>query len=364
MVDDTQTSARPVRDEDAFDVSAVAEWLRDNVHPEANPSGLDATPEVRQFSGGASNLTYLLRYPTRDLILRRPPVGTKAKGAHNMVREHDIQRALATAFPRVPGMVALCTDPDVLGSDFYVMERLRGTILRSEIPPELNLDEAGVRRLCENAIDTLVELHSVDITTSGLEAFGKGTGYVKRQVSGWSDRYRRARTFGDHETPDFENVMAWLVAHQPSDSGNCLIHNDFRFDNLVLSESDSTSVVGVLDWEMATLGDPLMDVGGALAYWVQADDDKYMQRARRQPTHAPGMLTRAEVWNRYCEKSGRKLSSDDRLFYEVFGLFRLAVIAQQIYYRFAHGQTSNPVFGAFGAQICYLGSRCARLIGE
>lgn len=362
-VDDVATNAFDVRGEDAFDVERVAAWLREHAHPDADTSGLDAAPEVKQFTGGASNLTYLLRYPTRDLILRRPPAGTKAKGAHDMRREHDIQRALAPVFPAVAPMIAFCDDAGVIGSDFYVMERLDGIILRKNIPAELGLGEAEVRALCTAAIDQLVALHSIDVAGTELERFGKGEGYVKRQVDGWSARYRKARTHGvRHGTGSFEKVMAWLDEHQPHDVGNCLIHNDFRFDNLVLAHDDPTRVIGVLDWEMATLGDPLMDLGGALAYWVQADDDRIMRGSRRQPTHAPGMLTRDEVWQYYAHESGRAISPKDQLFYEIFGLFRLAVIAQQIYYRYANGQTSNPAFKQFRGMVIYLEWRCRRLM--
>ena len=350
------TAASPVRDEDAFDVGAVGTWLREHA---SDPTGLDATPEVTQFMGGASNLTYLLRYPSRDLILRRPPAGTKARGAHDMRREHDLQAALAPVFPLVPRMVALCTDDSVLGSDFYVMERIEGTILRRDLPPELGLDEAGARRLCEAAVDTLADLHAVDVEAAGLAALGKGEGYVRRQVEGWSTRYRAAVT---DDAPDFEQVMAWVAEHQPADVGQVLIHNDFRLDNLVLAPEDPTRIVGVLDWEMATVGDPLMDLGGALAYWVQADDDALFLAFRRQPTHAPGMLTRDEVVQRYAARSGLDVDPASWRFYEVFGLFRLAVIAQQIYYRYAHGQTTNPAFAQMGPAVHDLEQRCLRII--
>ena len=362
-VDDVTVNAGPVRDEDAFDVEAAARWLRTNAHPEADTAGLDATPSVRQFTGGASNLTYLLRYPGRDLILRRPPSGTKAKGAHDVRREHDIQRTLAGHFDAVAPMVACCSDPSVIGGDFYVMERLDGIILRQELPPELALSKDEVRALCKAAVDQLIALHSVDVEAAGLTGFGKGEGYVRRQVDGWATRYRAARTYGlAHGTGSFEKVIAWLAANQPADVANCLIHNDFRFDNLVLDAADPTRIIGVLDWEMATLGDPLMDLGGALAYWVQADDDRVMRSSRRQPTHAPGMMTRAEVWRYYAQASGREISPKDQLFYEVFGLFRLAVIAQQIYYRYANGQTSNPAFKRFRPLVGYLEWRCRHLL--
>ncbi len=348
--------AGAVRSEDAFDATRAAEWLRENTSGQA---GINGTPEVRQFHGGASNLTYLLRYPSgRDLILRRPPSGTKARGAHDMRREHDIQAALAPVFAPVAPMVAYCGDEDVVGSEFYVMDRLVGTILRRDVPPGLGLDRDGVAAMCRNAVDVLVDLHSVDVGAAGLADLDRGDGYVARQVGGWSDRFRRART---PDVPDLEATMGWLDAHQPPDRPHTLIHNDFRFDNLVLDPADPTRVVGVLDWEMATVGDPFMDLGGALAYWVQADDDPGFLALRRQPTHAPGMLTRAQVVERYAAARGEAVTADEWRFYEVFGLFRLVGIAQQIYYRFHHGQTTNPAYASFRDVVHHLDARCAAL---
>jgi aminoglycoside phosphotransferase (APT) family kinase protein len=354
--------AGPVREEDAFLVPAVAEWLRENA-PEGR--GLEGLPEVRQFSGGASNLTFLLRYAGRDLILRRPPTGAKAKSAHDMHREFTIQSRLKPVFGYVADMVAFCDDPSVIGSDFYVMDRVEGTILRRDLPPGLELTPAEVRRLCTGALDVLVELHAVDPAAAGLTELGKGEGYVARQVAGWSDRFRRART---DNVGDYEAVMAWLDAHQPADVGSCVIHNDFRFDNLVLDApedgSRSPTVVAMLDWEMATLGDPLMDLAGATAYWVQADDDTFFSEFRRQPTHLEGMLTRDEVVEYYCRRSGLSVSPEQWRFYEVFGLFRLAVIAQQIYHRYHHGQTTNEAYAIFLPAVQYLEGRCQRIIAE
>jgi aminoglycoside phosphotransferase (APT) family kinase protein len=343
--------AKAVRDEDAFDVGAVDTWLRD-IQP-----NLTGPPEVRQFSGGASNLTYLLRYPQRELILRRPPAGTKAASAHDMAREYRVQDSLEPAFPYVPSMVGLCRDESVIGSDFYVMERLEGTILRKEIPRELGLEPADLRHLCESLVARLADLHSVDPAAAGLADLGKGPGYVRRQVEGWSSRYRAAKTWN---VPSFERVMRWLDENQPDDVGQCVIHNDFRLDNVVLAPDDPQRIVGILDWEMATIGDPLMDLGGALAYWVQADDDRLMHILRRQPTHVPGMLTREEVVDRYAARSGRRI--DDWAFYEVFGLFRLATIVQQIYYRYHHRQTRNPAFRHFWLGVRYLDRRCRRIV--
>ncbi|GAA4673968.1 phosphotransferase family protein [Streptomyces chumphonensis] len=350
------SGAREVREEDAFDVDAVARWLREHAD---DPAGLEGGPRVRQFSGGASNLTYLLRHPGRDLILRRPPRGQKARGAHDMGREYRIQERLAPVFPFVPAMVAFCADESVIGSPFYVMERLVGPIPRKELPPDVELTPERTRELCVNVLDLLISLHSVDPDEAGLADLGKGEGYVARQVAGWSQRYRRARTWN---TGSFEKVMSWLDAEQPGDRRICLIHNDFRFDNVVLDPDDPTRPVGLLDWEMATLGDPLMDLGGALAYWVEAGDGPVFRRFRRQPTHLPGMLTRAEVVAYYTSRTGLTLTEREWAFYEVFGLFRLAVICQQIYYRYHHRQTTNPAFRHFWVMTRLLERRCLRVM--
>ena len=351
MTSDPQFNDRPreLRSEDSFDVNALQGWLNNHV------PGLVGLPQVRQFPGGASNLTYLLTYPDRELILRRPPAGTKAASAHDMAREFTVQQKLRPVFPLVPQVYALCQDDAVIGSDFYVMERLSGIILRSDMPDEMELSASRARSLSERAVDVLVDLHAVDPTAAGLEGLGRGDGYVDRQVSGWSKRFRAAKT---DNVPDFELVMDWLAKNQPEDVANCVIHNDYRLDNLVL-DPGSLGIIGVLDWEMATLGDPLMDLGCALAYWVQADDDDGMQSARRQPTDVTGMLTRDEVVARYAERSGLVIGNWS--FYEVFGLFRLAVIAQQIYYRYHHGQTTNPAFKNFWMWVTYCDWRCKQI---
>ena len=357
---DAPDESRPVRDEDAFDVDAVAAWLRE--HATAFREDLDGTPEVRQFPGGASNLTYLLRYPRRDLILRRPPAGQKAASAHDMGREFRIQDALAPVFPYVATMVGLCTDEAVIGSEFYVMERVHGVIPRRELPVPLPPED--VSGLCASALDVLVALHSVDVAAvPALAAFGKGEGYVARQVAGWTGRFERART---DDTGDWSDITGWLDARQPADVAQCLVHNDYRFDNMVLDLGSGTDdplrIVGVLDWEMATVGDPLMDLGGMLSYWVQQDDDEFFQMFRRQPTTTPGMWTRWEVVERYCERMGFAMTPEQWRFYEVFGLFRLAVIAQQIWYRYAHRQTTNEAYAVFGPAVGYLETRCRAIL--
>ena len=262
---------RELRAEDSFDVDALQQWVHRHV-----PDMTVDNPHVRQFPGGASNLTYLLSYPDREVILRRPPAGTKAASAHDMKREFTIQDRLRPTFGQVPTVLALCTDESVIGSEFYLMERVPGVILRGNLPPGLTLSAAQARSLSESMVDTLVALHEVDVESAGIADLGKGGGYVARQVGGWSRRFRAART---DNVPDFEDVMSWLDSEQPDDVGYGVVHGDFRMDNLVLNP-DGFTVTALLDWELATLGDPLMDLGSAMAYWVQADDDEGMQMTR------------------------------------------------------------------------------------
>jgi aminoglycoside phosphotransferase (APT) family kinase protein len=350
----TLDQARALRDEDSFDIARVDAFLKQHI------DDLRGTPTVTQFPGGASNLTYLLTYPERELVLRRPPVGAKAKSAHDMLREAHVMDALKPHYRYVPRILAIGDDASLIGQHFYVMERLRGSILRRDLPAELGMRPDDVRHLCHSFIDRLVELHQIDTSQPALQNLGKGGGYIARQVAGWSDRWRQAATEG---TDPCEDVLAWLAQEQPAqDNTTCVIHNDYRFDNVVLDPESPLHIVGVLDWEMATLGDPLMDLGGSLAYWVQADDDATFQSFRRQPTHAPGMLTRRELIDYYGQRIGWSVDNFD--FYEVFGLFRLMVIIQQIYRRFVLGQTTNPQFAGFGQAAHYMGERCRRIITQ
>ena len=347
--------AGAVRAGEELNTAAIDGWMK-----QQRPM-LVGLPKVTQFAGGASNWTYRLEYANGDFILRRPPAGTKAKSAHDMGREFRMQSGLKPVYPVVPEMVGLCQDEAVIGAEFYVMERLAGIIPRKNMPRGLQLDAATTRKLCTNVLDKLVELHRVDYKAAGLESLGKGSGYCRRQIEGWSDRYEKARTWN---VPSYQRVRAWLKANAPDDVATCVIHNDWRFDNVVLDAADPTRVIGVLDWEMATLGDPLMDLGNSLAYWVQAGDNKLMQATRRQPTHLAGMLKREEVIEYYLSASGldKKVSARDFVFYEVYGLFRLAVIAQQIYYRYHHRQTRNPAFKNFWILVNYFDWRCKALI--
>jgi aminoglycoside phosphotransferase (APT) family kinase protein len=335
----------PVREEDRFDVARMHQWLAPFINQ-------DVVPEVLQFRSGASNLTYLLQYPGLDLVLRKPPVGTKAASAHDMKREFLIQSRLQPVYPLVPSMIAMCDDQSVMGSDFYVMERVVGDIFRREVPA--GVTPADVSVMADSLINGLVQLHAVDATI--LDELNKGPGYVQRQVEGWSKRYRNALT---DDVPNGEKVMAWLEANRPDDVASCVIHGDWRIDNVVFN-LEQARIVGVLDWELATVGDPLMDLGSSLAYWVDRDDEPAFAALRRQPSHLPGMPTREEFVQRYLQLSGRSCS--DFTFYEVFGLFRLAVIIQQIWARYRAGQTTNPAFAGFGDACNTLINRAERLV--
>jgi aminoglycoside phosphotransferase (APT) family kinase protein len=335
-----------VREEDAFDIPAVHAWLK-VILPD-----LSNEPEVLQFRSGASNLTYLLKYPDREFVLRRPPVGTKAVSAHDMKREVLIQSRLKPIYPLVPTVYGLCEDHSILGSDFYVMERVQGVILRRDMPA--SVAAADITWIGESLMSGLVALHQLD--ASIFPELNKGAGYVRRQVDGWSKRYRNVFT---DDVPLGEEVMQWLEKNQPDDVGSCVIHGDWRIDNSVF-DLTSKKMVGVLDWELATVGDPLLDLGSALAYWVDRDDEPGFAALRRQPSHLAGMPTRVEFVEKYLQRSG--LYCDDFTFYEVFGLFRLSVIIQQIWARYRAGQTTNPAFAGFGLAVNTLMNRANGLI--
>ncbi|MFV8165264.1 phosphotransferase family protein [Mycobacterium sp. 134] len=353
MTTHRESNTHDVRAEDAIDITQLSRWLI-----EQDPT-LHGAPELHQFSGGASNLTYLLRFPDRDLVLRRPPHGYQAAGSHNIGREHRIQTALQPIFRYVPRTVGLCEDDTVIGAPFYVMERIDGHIPRRRFPVEMALSVPQTRQLCIRTLDVLIQLHQLDISTGELAWLTRGDGYVHRQVQGWSARYRRTKTWN---VGSFESVISWLNEHQPGDRGTCLIHNDFRIDNMVYSRAEPTQPIGLLDWELATVGDPLMDLGAALAYWTQRTDPRHFKAFGTQPTDQPGMLTRREVVHHYCTSTGIGLSDDEWCFYEVFGLFRLAVICQQIYYRYHHKQTTNRDFRTLFVAVNLLERRCRILI--
>lgn len=340
--------AADVRLENPLPLAPLIDYLR------ARLPGFDEPVELRQFHSGASNLTYLLRAGGREMVLRMPPPGTKAKTAHDMAREFRVLEMLRPVFPVCPAPILACDDESVLGAPFYLMERLRGIILRRDPPPGLDYSPDAARRLCENLLALQARLHRLGPDV--LPELGKPQGYVERQVRGWNERYRRARTA---DSPDGERVMAWLEERRPGDCERPgVVHNDYRLDNVVLDPGDAVTIVGVLDWEMATMGDPLLDLGCSLAYWVEERDPPALQALRMQPSHLPGMLSRREMVAGYARLSGR--ATGDFTFYEVFGLFRLAVIAQQIYFRFARGETRSQRARSLGGFVPVLAAEAER----
>jgi len=323
-----------VRKGEELDLVKVGEFLRDSI------PGLKGNLTVKQFPSGFSNLTYLIMAENREMILRRPPFGKKPKSGHDMSREYRILKALKPVFKYCPEPLVYTEDPAVMGCPFYVMERINGLIIRKNLPEGMVLDPASARILSENLIKVLCELHSVDYRKAGLSDFGKPDGYVRRQVEGWIGRYRDART---PDAPDYENIMKWLADTMPPDTDRpCLIHNDYKYDNVVLNPQNPLEIIGILDWEMATIGDPLMDLGNSVAYWIEKDDPPNVQIIRMMATNIEGMLSRRDQVALYGEIMGSPVKDFD--FYYCFGLFRLAVIAQQIYFRFYHGQTRDERF--------------------
>jgi aminoglycoside phosphotransferase (APT) family kinase protein/AcrR family transcriptional regulator len=319
-----------------LDTQALSDYFNQNL------SGLEikAPLSVKKFQDGYSNLTYLLKSDHIELVLRRPPVGANIKSAHDMKREFKILSSLQPVFPYCPEPVIYCDDTSVIGADFYVMKRISGIILRKELPDCITIRPSDAKKLCQSLLDVHIELHHIDVKSAGLDFLGKPEGYVGRQVSGWCNRYHKAKT---DDAPDFESIMIWLNEKQPKDTEKpVIVHNDYKFDNVVLSPENLMKIIGVLDWEMATYGDPLMDLGNSLAYWIQKDDPESMQQIRVMPTNIDGAMTRDEIIAYYGEKTGRDVSGFD--YYYCFGLFRLAVIAQQIYRRYRLGMTQDNRF--------------------
>lgn len=303
---------------------------------------------VEQFPSGHSNLTYLVRAGEKEFVLRRPPFGSKVKSAHDMGREYRVLSRLHAAYPLAPEPVLYCEDESVLGAKFYVMHRIRGAIIRRYLPKEIGLGPDGLRTLDLSLVENLAKIHAVDYAAAGLSDLGKPEGYVERQVTGWIQRYKGSQT---DDIPLIDEAARWLTERRPGDSGAALVHNDYKLDNLVLDPANPTRILGVLDWEMATIGDPLMDLGAAVAYWVEAGDSDEIKMMRWGPTDEPGSITRREFVDRYQEATGRTVT--DPLYYFVFGCFKNMVIMQQIYYRYKQGLTKDERFGIIihGIQI-------------
>jgi aminoglycoside phosphotransferase (APT) family kinase protein len=297
--------------------------------------------EVLQFPSGHSNLTYSIRLGQKQLVLRRPPFGSQVRSAHDMNREFRVLSKLHAAYAPAPKVFTFCDDDSVLGAPFYVMEPIRGIILRQDPPPGLTFDAHIAGRLGHSFLDNLADLHALDYAAIGLGDLGKPHGYLERQVHGWIERYQAAKT---HDIPQAARLAQWMAENMPPQGGAALIHNDYKFDNVVLDPHDLPRVIGVLDWEMCTIGDPVSDLGTALAYWVDVGDPDELQRVRWGPTNHPGSPTRGELVERYARRTGRDVSRI--AFYLVFGRFKLAVIVQQIYLRFHTGLTKDARFAS------------------
>lgn len=341
--------ARAPREGETLDVEALAPYLREQL-------AVEGELVVEQFPSGFSNLTYLLRLGDLELVLRRPPFGNRVATAHDMAREHRVLSALVDRYPLAPKPYLYCDDDEILGAPFYVMERRRGVILRRQPPLGLDLGPEVMDRLSKNFIDEQANLHLLDYVAAGLGDLGKPEGYVERQVAGWIERYERART---HDWPELEQVAAWLrerldeVAKESNEARAALVHNDYKYDNLVLDPSDPTRLVAVLDWEMCTVGDPRMDLGTTLSYWVEPEDPAPLRAAAFGPTALPGSWTRRRLAQRWAEKTGADLSN--LVFYVAFGRFKLAGIVQQIYWRYAQGHTRDPRFAELHQLVDLLG---------
>ncbi len=336
----TIDKATDVRKGEELDIQKLNKYLKEKI------SDFSEIKQVKQFPGGFSNLTYLLSDGSNEFVLRKPPFGANIKSAHDMGREFKVLSLLEPVYDKIPKPLVYCEDESVIGSPFYVMERIKGIILRNKIPKGLELGKADFKRLSAQTVENLAALHDLELENSSLISLGKPEGYVQRQVEGWIKRYFKAET----DEIKFMNASAeWMQSNMSTKNQTAFIHNDYKYDNLVLDE-DSLSIKAVLDWEMATVGDPLMDLGTSLAYWVEAKDHPALQAYNL--TWQEGNLTRQEVVEKYAEL--RNISINDVLFYYVFGSFKLGVIAQQIYARYKKGYTKDERF----AMLIHLVKAC------
>ena len=350
---DQDTSA--IRSGEEIDTNRLGQYLRERL-PEVmhwDHASAEGDVEIEQFPGGHSNLTYLVRLDGHEFVLRRPPFGPVAPTAHDMPREYRLLTAIHPHFSPAPRPYLLCEDAGVIGAPFYLMERRTGLVIRRDTPPEIGEDLNLRRRVSMAMIDTLAQLHSIDIVSTGLIGIGKPVGFMARQVRGWSERWQRAKST---ELTEIDKVVSWLSARMPVDPDPShpptLVHNDFKLDNVMLDPRSPDRVVAVLDWEMCTVGDPFADIGLLLCYWTEKGDPEARRESISPVTTEPGWLTRAEMVDYYAEKTAR----DTRgiAFYEVFALFKLAVVLQQIYIRYLRGQTHDERFAHFDRRVAGL----------
>ena len=336
--------AGPIRSGEALDLQRLEDWLQPHIPMQGSLS-------INQFPSGHSNLTYLIEVGGQEFVLRRPPFGNQVKSAHDMGREYRVLSKLSEVYAPAPRPYVFCEDKDIIGDEFYVMERRQGIVLRkNNTPKELASNPDAMKRLGLSLIDNLATLHTLDFEAAGLGDLGRPHGYTRRQVTGWNERYQKART---DDWAEVEQLGQWLMDNIPQDVAPGLVHNDYKYDNVMLSADDLTTIVAVFDWEMATIGNPHMDLGTALSYWVQADDAEDIRKLVFGPTMLPGSPTRQELAERYAAVTGANLS--DMLYYYCFGLFKLAGILQQIYARFARGLTTDARFAEMNSGVAALG---------
>ncbi len=347
---DAMKDTAAIRKGEELDAAALEKYLADNIDDASGPL------VIEQFPMGHSNLTYLIKLGDREMVLRRPPFGSKVKSAHDMNREFTILSHLCDAYPPAPHPYLMCKDESIIGSEFYVMERRRGLILRGDKPAGLETTPEGIRAANQAFIDNLVTMHSLDYKAVGLEGMYKGEGYINRQVTGWSGRWEKSKT---DDNSDMDRIIAWLNKDIPADSGATIIHNDYKYDNVLIAPDDLTKITAVLDWEMATIGDPLADFAGALGYWWEPDDVAFGS-SQCFMTVSEGSMTRQEVVDYYAERSGRDITNMVYLY--AFALFKLAVILQQIYYRYATGKTQDERFAPLGLVVAHLAQRTCTVI--
>jgi aminoglycoside phosphotransferase (APT) family kinase protein len=341
-----------MREDEKIDAHKVAEFLQGKL------PGSEQPLHIRQFGGGAANLTYLLDYGTHEYVLRRPPLGPVAATAHDMEREYRVLSVLYQSFPLAPRSYLYHEDPEIVGAPFHIMERRSGIVVRREMPEAYEGIEDAPARMSKRLIESMAQFHAVDYDAIGLADLGEPVGFIARQVQGWHRRWEKAKT---EEVPAMESVYEWLRANQPQTTSYSLVHNDYKLDNVILAPEDPGRLVAILDWDMCTLGDPLSDLGALLGYWSEPDDPVYAQALAMMPTGELGFMSRAELVRRYAEVSGRSVASID--FYYVLSLFRIAVIVAQIYIRYVRGQTQDERFAVFG-QVIPLFARAAEDVAQ
>jgi aminoglycoside phosphotransferase (APT) family kinase protein len=348
----------PVRVGEELDAARLEPYLRDTLGITSDALGITGGGfAIEQFPGGHSNLTYAIRIGAEEFVLRRPPFGSTVKSAHDMGREYTILSRIHDVYGPAPEPLVYCEDESIIGAKFYLMRRLRGIIFRARKPEGLSLTAGDVRAACRGLMENLADMHAIDWKKAGLDVLRKEGEFVARQVEGWSRRYDGSQT---DDIPNVTDVFAWCKQHTPADCDAVLIHNDYKFDNIILDANDFSKVVGVLDWEMATIGDPLFDLGVALGYWVNPDERDEVGTSRCFLTEEPGSMTRSELAGIYAARSGRNV--DNLHWYYVFALIKLAVVLQQIYYRYYHGHTNDERFAPMIDSVRALAQQAANAI--